>query len=173
MFNAVVTPSVLYGSGSWAMTLEREARLRTAQRRMSRKIFGGGRKAARDEEEAGEKIEETWIEWVKRTTREAEGAGRKANVVDWVEEQRRRKWRWAGHVARRADLRWSKAMLDWEPVAGERRWGRPITRWEDSLVRFAKSQGVDWRQCAQDRERWSSLEEEFARTGESRRSRSR
>ncbi len=43
LFNSVVTPMVLYGAGSWAMTDAKET-LRTTQRKMLRSIFGKGRK---------------------------------------------------------------------------------------------------------------------------------
>ena len=57
LFNATVTPTVLYGCGSWTMTKEREQQLRTAQRKMLRWIVGVGRqrnKGARREEEGTE-----------------------------------------------------------------------------------------------------------------------
>ena len=82
-------------------------------------------------------------------------------VADWVEEQRRRKWRWAGHVARRDDGRWSKMMLDWVPVRGQRGAGRPVTRWEDPIAKYAKAKGFNWRECALDRDGWANLEKEF------------
>ena len=44
LFESIITPTVLYGSGSWAMTVERERVLQSAQRRMMRKILGSGRK---------------------------------------------------------------------------------------------------------------------------------
>jgi len=44
LFNATVTPTVLYGCGCWTMTKEREKKLRTAQRKMLRWIVGVGRK---------------------------------------------------------------------------------------------------------------------------------
>ena len=40
LFNAVVTPTILYGSASWTMTQSREERLRTTQKKMLRKIWG-------------------------------------------------------------------------------------------------------------------------------------
>ena len=84
-------------------------------------------------------------------------------VVDWVEEQRRRKWRWAGHIARRTDGRWTKWMLSWQPGRGQRGQGRPVTRWEDALVEFMRGRGR-WVDVAQDRKGskgWQALEEEF------------
>ena len=40
LFQATVTTTVLYGSGSWVMTTEREQKLRVAQRRMLRWMIG-------------------------------------------------------------------------------------------------------------------------------------
>ena len=205
LFGAVISPSVLYGCGAWAMTTERERKLRTTQRKMLRKMLGAhrGRKVGKrvtregaksgearddddqhstqsgsssttssatkekstgsdDEEEAEEEEEEeSWVDWITRATHLAADAARKAGVVDWVEEQRRRKWRWAGHVARREDGRWSRSILDWEPVGGRRSWGRPVLRWEDPLSKFAKSKDVNWHRAAQDRGQWGIWEDEF------------
>ena len=91
----------------------------------------------------------------------AADAARKAGVVDWVEEQRRRKWRWAGHVARREDGRWSRRLLDWEPLGGRRSWGRPVIRWEDTLCQFAKTKGETWTTAAKDKNKWGSWEDDF------------
>ena len=93
-----------------------------------------------------------------RTAQVATALLRRAKVVDWVEEQRRRKWRWAGHVARRDDGRWTARMLDWAPAARLRRVGRPTLRWEDSIANFAKDAGINWREKAQDRGEWEELE---------------
>ncbi len=66
------------------------------------------------------------------------------------------------HVARRADGRWTRTLVDWEPVGGRRHWGRPVTRWEDPIQRYASSKGFNWKQRAKDRGDWDSLEDEFA-----------
>ena len=92
---------------------------------------------------------------------------KKAKVPDWVQEQRRRKWRWAGHVMRRDDMRWSYRILRWKPAAqGERSVGRPARRWEDSLKKFAAARGFNWTKVAKDRELWRQLEEKFVTFGE-------
>ena len=115
-----------------------------------------------EEEKDGDEEVETWQEWIKRATNLAAEAAKKAGVVDWVEEQRRRKWRWAGHVARREDGRWSRRLLDWEPPMGRRSWGRPALRWSDSLTQFAKTKDETWKRTARDRMKWSSWEDKFA-----------
>ena len=52
-------------------------------------------------------------------------------------------------------------MLHWIPHGGERRRGRPATRWGDDLEAFAKSQGAKWEDCAKDKELWQDLEPKF------------
>ena len=81
-------------------------------------------------------------------------------------EQRRRKWRWAGHVTRMCDRRWTKLLLDWIPT-GRRRVGRPTMRWEDTLEEYAKKQldGQNWTTVAKTREMWRQLEDGFVMYG--------
>ena len=81
--------------------------------------------------------------------------------MDWVTEQRRRKWKWAGHVARRTDGRWSTRVLHWLPSKGERTRGRPATRWENDLEKFAASRNAKWEVWAKDRGTWEYLEAEY------------
>ena len=122
---------------------------------------------ASQEETLEEEVEsESFVEWIQRTTAEAESVMNKLHLADWVHEQRRRKFRWAGHVARREDGRRSTTVLDWTPE-GCRNRGHPTTRWEDELVSFAKcffddGSAVDWRPISEDRTTWKLLEEDFA-----------
>ena len=115
-------------------------------------------------EDAGN-VKESWVEWLQRTARNVEWAMEKGKVVDWVAEQRRRKWRWAGHVMRRTDSRWSRRMVQWLPVGGRRRPGRPTTRWEDALESFANRLGFRWENEALDQKDWKRWEATFVETG--------
>ena len=95
LFEAVVTPSVLYGAGTWNLTTKLKTRLRTAQRNMLLKMLGSGHKirphtgdedcSSEEEEEQEAKANqdstnepnseselESWVEWIARTTRTAE-----------------------------------------------------------------------------------------------------
>ena len=192
LFDAVVTATALYGSGCWTMTAAREAKLRSTQTKMLRKVLGlrrrkaaareergeedsasaseangegteeGGEDADEDEEDGDEDSGESWIEWMRRTTGVMRDCANQGKVSDWVTEQRRRKWRWAGHVARRTDGRWTTWMLDWQPPGGRRAPGRPVARWEDAIVSFMQGRGR-WAAVAQDRDCWSGLEDEFSR----------
>ena len=91
LFEATVTPTLLYGSGSWTMTVERERLLKTTQRRMLRWMLGSFWKPPAEESsessdsvneseeppdsegEASDKLlEETWLDWMHRCTHNAE-----------------------------------------------------------------------------------------------------
>ena len=63
-----------------------------------------------------EEYEETWVQWVTRATKIVEKEANMANITNWVEGQKRRKWGLAGHTVRRDDGRWSPTGLDWEPA---------------------------------------------------------
>ena len=58
LFEATVTATALYGSGSWTMTAERRRRLRTAERRMLRHMTNLKRKLRRTDENEEEESEE-------------------------------------------------------------------------------------------------------------------
>ena len=68
-------------------------------------------------------------------TRLAEAARKQHGIPDWVEEVHRRRYKWVSTVVSREDDRWTKAIMHWT-VSGERRRGRPLTRWSDSFKRF-------------------------------------
>eukprot|EP00973_Karenia_brevis_P005864 799323-Karenia_brevis.AAC.1 len=77
-----------------------------------------------EHEEEEEIVEESWVEWVRRTTHLAEEHFSKVAQDDWITAQRRRKFRFAGHVARREDARWDTTLLNWTPE-GRRKRGHP------------------------------------------------
>ncbi|GBP23084.1 Craniofacial development protein 2 [Eumeta japonica] len=72
------------------------------------------------------------------------------------------KWKWAGHIARLTDQRWTSRVTRWTGPPGKRRPGRPPSRWEDDIKRTA---GTNWRLVAQDRDKWKSLEEACTQKG--------
>ena len=67
----------------------------------------------------------------------------------------------AGHVARRIDGRGSSRVLNWVPITGERRRGRPAKRWDDDLNEFPGSKMSRWDVWAQNRAMWDALEDEY------------
>ena len=187
LFDSVVTSTVLYGSGTWTMTQAREAKLRVHQRKMLRWMIGCGRKQGNGHAEVGEKDEEeeepepreeedeiaaegpvgleSWIDYIRRVTGIAEECLKHAKLEDWIAGQRRRKWRWAGHTARRHDGRWSNKILFHNEFPGSRRVGHPKARWRDAIESFVGNHtyidGSDWTLLAQDRDSWHALENKF------------
>jgi hypothetical protein len=185
LFESAVTPTILYGSSSWSMTSDREAQLRTLQRRMLRWIVGVGRlrrtgevsptssdsssdesEPEQCEDEEGKLDTETWVEWCIRATGISEHHANIAGVTDWVHGQRQRKWNFAGHTARREDGRWSTKLLKWAPELSHRGAGHPKLRWADPLTKYTSAAfGCDertgWTDYAQDRLSWAFLLEDF------------
>ena len=43
----------------------------------------------------------------------------KTKVTDVIEQVRRRKWTWAGHVSRIRDNRWTLHITNWKPTKGK------------------------------------------------------
>ena len=118
-----------------------------------------------------EKCLEDWVQWIRRATKIAWNFREKFGIPDWVDEIALRKFRWAGHVARREDGKWTKALLEWT-VEGCRSHGRPVTRWSDSLNKFfSKLAGrrvgnAYWMHVAKDRDEWIKLEKEYVKYNE-------
>ena len=191
LFQATVTATLLYGSGAWTLTASLEAKLRTTQRRMLRWMVGIRRRSevvvcgsddssddrTTEVEESDKEVEtedlfeeggETWVEWIRRATDIAENKLKETGIDDWVVGQRRRQYKWAGHVTRRTDNRWSRQLLDWTPVGGARSVGRPRRRWTDRLVAFfdfAELGKEAWRWTAENRSEWEKHEDEFCHMG--------
>ena len=44
----------------------------------------------------------------------------KTGVTDIMEKVRQSKWRWAGHVARFQDNRWTHRLTEWQPREAKR-----------------------------------------------------
>ena len=79
---------------------------------------------------------EAWVDWIQRATGVAVDALKKAKIEDWCEQRKRNYWRWAGHICRRNDSRWSVKVLHWLPSGGGRKAGHPKKRWRDEIEEF-------------------------------------
>ena len=105
------------------------------------------------------------MSWIRRTTEFAEEQLSKAKVTDWVTEQRKRYWEFAGRVARCSDDRWSHVILHWVPGKGFRRVGSPEKRWSDDIATYcSKHLGEYWFLLAQDEKTWETLRDKFIET---------
>ena len=144
-FEAIVTPTALYGCAAWTMTDEAAHMLTTTRRKMLRWMFGARR---RNDEE--------WVDFIRRATHDSEASASEHGACDWMFLQRKRKWQFAGSTARRTDGRWSTRLLAWRPhhrCEPFRRVGRPVTRWDDDIVKVA---GVNWVEHARDEVLWNA-----------------
>ena len=85
-------------------------------------------------------------------------------VRDILEDVSKLKWKWAGHVARMRDNRWTSRATDWIPRNYKRSRGRPGTRWRDDLCKCDRRR----QRKAQDREEWQHLGKAYVqqRTGD-------
>ena len=82
----------------------------------------------------------------------------KSGVQDIIKTIKSKKWRWAGHLARRYDNRWTCKTTNWTPRNQTRKRGRQNRRWRDELRTY---NGIAWQQTAQDRVKWKIGEEAF------------
>ncbi|KAH7704683.1 reverse transcriptase [Aphelenchoides avenae] len=126
LFNTTVLPALLYGCETWAPTKSQENRIAVTQRSIERRTLG----ISMREEQRNEAVRE------------------QSQFADAITEARKRKLRWAGHVARMADDRWAGRTTAWKPRGSRpRNWGIP-TRWNEPLL---KAHGPNWREIAQNR----------------------
>jgi len=124
----------------WTTTKQTERNLRTFEHRVWRKI-------------CGPVIDESTGNWRRRYNRELYDMLKIAPVTSFIKGQR---IQWLGHIARRRENEIARAALEWKPQ-GKRPRGRPKRRWID-VVEDLRILGVkDWRETAQDRDRWRSV----------------
>ncbi|KAK2179694.1 hypothetical protein NP493_477g02021 [Ridgeia piscesae] len=60
----------------------------------------------------------------------------KKKVTHVIEQGRKRKWTWAGHVSRIRDNRWTLRITTWKSYERKRPRVRPVRRWKDELERL-------------------------------------
>ena len=81
---------------------------------------------------------------------------KRTKIIDITEYTLKQKWRWAGHIARMIDNRWTKRCTEWQPRRGKRSRGRPSRRWQDDITR---EEGTTWTRKGKDRRQWKTLME--------------
>lgn len=140
LFKTTVIPTLLYGSETWTTTKADIQKLEVTKRAMERRILSISLK-----------------DHVRNEDLKA-----KTGLMDADDMIMRNKLRWAGHVMRRTDERWTRKTTDWitfkkswKAIGGNRSTGRPKTRWMDSLKILTHN--VPWSRIAQDRHKWKTL----------------
>ena len=94
LYKSCVLPAItVYGAETWALTIQAKNKLAVDPIKMERSMLNI---TYRDRK--------TNI-WVREKTK----------VTDVIKQVRRRKWKWAGHVSRIRDNRWTLRITTWEP----------------------------------------------------------
>jgi hypothetical protein len=110
-YRTIIYPVVLYGCGSWSLTLRDESRLRVFENKVLRRIFGPKR-------------DEVTGEWRRLHNNELYALHSSPNINRVIKSRR---MRWAGHVARMEERRGAYRALVGKPE-GTRLLGRPRRR---------------------------------------------
>ena len=129
VYDQCVLPTMTYGCQTWSITKALAQKLRVAQRAMERKML---------QIKIKDKISCKEIR-------------RRTQVKDIVEFVTSQKWKWAGHVARSKDNRWTLRATEWQPRNGKRSRGRQTRRWRDDIVQI---KGNSWYREARERDKW-------------------
>ncbi len=140
VYNSCVHTSIndIYCTETWTFTTEAKNKPAAAQTKMEKSMLNityGDRK--------------TNI-WVREKTK----------VTDVIEQVRRRKWTWAGHVSRIRDNGWTLRITTWKLYLRKRPRGRPAICWREELDDYWK--GIIWQRIRQDRQTWKQHAEAFA-----------
>lgn len=136
VMDSCLIPCLTYACQTWKFTNAIKNKITTCQRGMERSML------------SIKKIQKIKHNIIRTQTK----------AIDALNYSQKLKWKWAGHIARMKDLRWTNIVTSWKGPPGKRRRGRPYTRWEDDIKRIT---GPKWQQIAQDREKWKALEEAF------------
>ena len=153
LFEAVISPTILYGCEAWAMKQKSQLKLRSTQRKMMRLLTRAHKTYDNYD---------NYADWIKDATAAAEAVRTQHSVKSWTEAQCSKKWEWAGKVAQSHEGRWTVTSTTWKPYQTRPR-GRPKHRWHDSINNFLTlHSGVDhkeddWMKEAKDPIIWSRL----------------
>ena len=166
LFQATVTQSALWCSESWTLTVAQKRHLRAVRRGFSRRIAGPRRAPEQD-----------YVSWIQNATKKAEERARDAGVDCWLKQVLRRRWDWAGRLARMSGERLAYRTTFWrdsewwqDQPRGASAYGvRPMrarpgnfARWEDDLMNFAAHKNWQrWQSVAKQESHWGKSAEEF------------
>ncbi|KAE9419107.1 hypothetical protein Angca_002268, partial [Angiostrongylus cantonensis] len=112
-----VLPALTYASESWLLRKEDEKSLSVIERTVERTMLGISH-----------------FTQVSDGTRSSDLRHRSKNKDAFL-YAKQSKIRWAGHVMRMNDKRWTRAVSDWIPRGVKRTAGRPPTRWSEFFTK--------------------------------------
>uniref|UniRef100_W6NFP0 Endonuclease-reverse transcriptase n=1 Tax=Haemonchus contortus TaxID=6289 RepID=W6NFP0_HAECO len=144
LFDTGVLPALTYASGAWTLRKQDEHAVSVAQRALGRTMLGI-----------------SLYTQVQKGVRSSE-LRQRTKIRDAVNYAKKSKIRWAGHVMRYSDDRWTRAVTDRIPRDIKRTPGRPPTRWSDFFTEALNESNVDprvpgafhWTTLARNRDEW-------------------
>ena len=134
IYKSNVRSVLLYAAETWRTNKRIESKLRGFEGRCLRRILR--------------------IRWEHRVTNKE--IARRTGINCIVEEVKRRRWRWLGHILRMSRSRHPHIALTWNPQ-GKRRRGKPQGTWRRTIEEERRSTGKTWNELhwlAQDRDEW-------------------
>ncbi|GMT09772.1 hypothetical protein PFISCL1PPCAC_1069, partial [Pristionchus fissidentatus] len=156
LFDSHVLPALCYAAESWPLSNSVISYMQTTHRALERSLIG------------------TNLYTMHQKKRSSSDVRRQSLLTDPIRYIKRAKHRWAGHVLRRDDGRWSTTVTEWFAPDLRRPPGKPPVRWRDSIVEYAKMpysvQGRitrsssqrqpyrHWTTRARDREEWRNCD---------------
>ena len=126
LFNSMVLPVLNYGCEVWTIRECDRQKLQTTQRAMERRVLN--------------------IRLVQKVA--SSTIRQRTQFKDAYIDALQRKFRWAGHVARYEDNRWTNRTTFWWPYNFKRPRGRPADRWRKLMQ---DKMGKNWHQLARNR----------------------
>ncbi|KAK6761364.1 hypothetical protein RB195_022432 [Necator americanus] len=147
LFNTTVLPALTYASETWEFRKQEENAVSVTERAIERVMLG-----------------------VSCFTQVRDGIRssllRQRSKIRDAAFAKESKIRWAGHVMRFNDNRWTRAVSDWVPRDIKRTTGRPPTRWSDfftksfkekyDALRVPRERRNHWATLARDRDKWKN-----------------
>ena len=97
LFEAAVSPVLLYACACWTLSASMEQQLSTNRRKILRTMLCAKRLSG-----------ESWVDFIKRSTAIAESKMAELGYSSWTSTYRRRKWRFAARTVSATDGRWSR-----------------------------------------------------------------
>ncbi|EYB95700.1 hypothetical protein Y032_0156g3097 [Ancylostoma ceylanicum] len=137
--NTPVLPALTCASETWALRKQDENAVSVIERSIDRVMLG-----------------------LTRLTRVRAGIRsstlrQQSKISDAAVYAKLNKIRWAGHVMRLNDHRWTRAVSDWTPRNVKRTTGRPPTRWSDFFTKSFKKRYDTPHVSRTDRTHWTTL----------------
>ena len=134
LYQSNVRSVLLYAAETWRTTKQIESKLRGFEGRCLRRILG--------------------LRWEQRVTNKE--ITRRTGISGIVDEVKRRRWKWLGHILRMNKNRHPLIALHWTPQ-GRRKKGRPRGTWRRTVESERMEAGMTWNEMkwmAQDRREW-------------------